>query len=431
MPVVATTRGKAKGPAPLSLGSRGAEVIRLQSLLNARLSPSPSLPLSGIFDTTVQTAVRNYQQGVRIAVDGRVGKETWYRLMKGDTATVMPAVAPAAASATPPAIATPTVQVKPAISSWTLEQKFKRVLELTPPKLPGHMRAEFMALLDPTALAIIVGTLAVWAASHAIGVGEVVDVLLLIGGVIFLGMSAIDAAGHIYDFLTLTVTADEEKDLDAAAGMLAKAVAILGVAAFAALIAKGAKRLKVGKKAPPPDQKPLAKDPGKKIAAADPNPPSQKVLDDVLKTDKGQRPAPSSYLDKTYVDNHLNKFDSGGSYITKKSTLDNYGRDKVGWPDNSQFVMPKDQMDDVLKTANGDMSVVEKELGIPKGAWQQEEMVRIDIPDPKQAGLRMPSGNEMGANKEWLPGGKLPTGYDEAVTNQLPKGTYVEGPLWK
>ncbi|HTE40783.1 MAG TPA: hypothetical protein VK629_08130, partial [Steroidobacteraceae bacterium] len=61
----------------------------------------------------------------------------------------------------------------------------------------------------------------------------------------------------------------------------------------------------------------------------------------------------------------------------------------------------------------------------------KDEMVRIDIPDAKQPGVRMPSGNEMGANDQWLPGGKLPTGYDEAVTNQLPKGSYVENPLWK
>jgi len=32
----------------------------------------------------------------------------------------------------------------------------------------------------------------------------------------------------------------------------------------------------------------------------------------------------------------------------------------------------------------------------------------------------------MGANEHWIPGGKLPTGYNEAITNQVPKGIYTE-----
>ena len=40
---------------------------------------------------------------------------------------------------------------------------------------------------------------------------------------------------------------------------------------------------------------------------------------------------------------------------------------------------------------------------------------RIDIPNPRELNLRMPSGNEAGANEFWIPGGKLPTGNLEAV----------------
>eukprot|EP01084_Bolivina_argentea_P004351 8280_1 len=35
--------------------------------------------------------------------------------------------------------------------------------------------------------------------------------------------------------------------------------------------------------------------------------------------------------------------------------------------------------------------------------------------------MRMPSGNEIGANKEWIPGGYLPTGKPEAVIDAIPK----------
>jgi hypothetical protein len=75
------------------------------------------------------------------------------------------------------------------------------------------------------------------------------------------------------------------------------------------------------------------------------------------------------------------------------------------------------------------MALIEKELGIPPGAWQGKEMVRITIPSPKDVALRMPSGNEAGANAHWIPGGRLPTGKLEAVCNAIPKGKYVETPI--
>lgn len=53
-------------------------------------------------------------------------------------------------------------------------------------------------------------------------------------------------------------------------------------------------------------------------------------------------------------------------------------------------------------------------------------MVVIEIPNPRQHNLRMPTGNEGGANDLWLAGGKLPTGHDEAVLDAIPKGGFNE-----
>jgi hypothetical protein len=100
----------------------------------------------------------------------------------------------------------------------------------------------------------------------------------------------------------------------------------------------------------------------------------------------------------------------------------------IGRPDG-QFLMPKSELDAVLKRADGDISVIERELGIPPGSWKGQELVRIDVPKPKDLNLRVPSGNEAGANDLWLPGGKLPTGQSEAVVNQIPKGSYTETPI--
>lgn len=83
-------------------------------------------------------------------------------------------------------------------------------------------------------------------------------------------------------------------------------------------------------------------------------------------------------------------------------------------------------MDEILVRTDGDMAQIGKELGIPEGDWQGQEMVVIEITDPKKNNLRIPTGNEGGANELWLAGGKLPTGHDEAVTDAIPKGQYKE-----
>lgn len=73
---------------------------------------------------------------------------------------------------------------------------------------------------------------------------------------------------------------------------------------------------------------------------------------------------------------------------------------------------------------------MEKELGIPAGAWHGREMMRIDIPNPRDLNLRMPSGNEAGTNDLGIPAGRLPTGQFEAIVNSIPKGKYEENALW-
>lgn len=141
---------------------------------------------------------------------------------------------------------------------------------------------------------------------------------------------------------------------------------------------------------------------------------------------KADRPEPSTYLPADKVDAHLARFDEGASYLVPKAALDRYGRALLGRADNSQFVMTRPEMDDMIARARGDVAVVERELGIPAGAWQGKTLVRIDIPSPRDLDLRMPNGREDGANALWLPGGKLPTGQDEAVVNQIPEGQYRE-----
>ncbi len=140
---------------------------------------------------------------------------------------------------------------------------------------------------------------------------------------------------------------------------------------------------------------------------------------------KGSRPNPSEYLPSWYIQIHQEAFANGASYLVPKSVLDKYGRAKLGRPDG-QFVMSKNDMDWAIANANGRLSDIETQLGIPAGAWAGKEIVRIDIKDVKALHLRIPTGNEAGANDLWLPGGKLPTGFWEAVVDQISQGQYTE-----
>ncbi|WP_018691112.1 hypothetical protein [Algicola sagamiensis] len=157
-------------------------------------------------------------------------------------------------------------------------------------------------------------------------------------------------------------------------------------------------------------------------------PLTQTQVQEIQAIPHGERPAPSTYLPQSYIRIHLSYFQAGASYLVSKAALDRWGRNPVGRPDG-QFVSTKSDIDNLLKKTQGDLALIEEELGIPAGTWQGKPFVRIDIPQPSQFHLRLPSGNESGANTLWIPGGRLPTGKLEAVVNPIPQGAYVETAL--
>ncbi|NJD05819.1 MAG: peptidoglycan-binding protein, partial [Methylococcaceae bacterium] len=235
-----TSGGRREVPV-LRLGNQGEEVAKLQALLNVRLVPSPGLS-GGRYDAATEQAVRQLQQAKSIRVDGIAGKDTWYHLLVGGELKL--AVAGSAPTPRAPAIAappTPPPVPKPAeeaVLTWPLEKKFTEVLTLTGSKLPGDVQKEFMMLLSPESLAMIAGTFVLLAASHAFGIGEVIDIVLLITGAYFLGRQVFEVAGDLNDFLVLTCNASDRKELDQAADHLSRVIAVIGVAAFIALLSR-------------------------------------------------------------------------------------------------------------------------------------------------------------------------------------------------
>lgn len=110
------------------------------------------------------------------------------------------------------------------------------------PKLPGETGAALKAILTPQNLAIMAGVIVVWAGSHVVGIGAIVDVILLGAGVIALGWSVFDGAEELYSFAKIAVSAKSETDLETASDHFAKAVLILGVAVIQAVLLRGQAR---------------------------------------------------------------------------------------------------------------------------------------------------------------------------------------------
>lgn len=145
---------------------------------------------------------------------------------------------------------------------------------------------------------------------------------------------------------------------------------------------------------------------------------------EIIAMPKGTRPDPSEYLSPDYIENHLQKFSDGATRFMPARNLEKYG---IAQLDGTSFVMPKDEADAMLKASTGNPRVMEKELGLPEGFLDSNEIVRIDIAEPGEFHLRMPSGNEAGANENWIPGGVLPDGASEAVVDggEIPPGDYT------
>jgi peptidoglycan hydrolase-like protein with peptidoglycan-binding domain len=67
-------------PATISLGSTGDDVKRLQRVLARQLLWNPFGPITGTFDASLETSVKDFQSSNGLAVDGVVGPATWAKL---------------------------------------------------------------------------------------------------------------------------------------------------------------------------------------------------------------------------------------------------------------------------------------------------------------------------------------------------------------
>ncbi|MFV0623282.1 TIGR02594 family protein [Sphingomonas sp. ac-8] len=93
--------------ATIERGDRGQQVQLLQHLLNTTAKPRPPLEMDGTFGAMTERAVRTYQAGRRLEVDGVVGPQTWKSLGIGGSA-----LPPAPATGGQPTRAVPIPSVR-------------------------------------------------------------------------------------------------------------------------------------------------------------------------------------------------------------------------------------------------------------------------------------------------------------------------------
>jgi len=96
----------------------------------------------------------------------------------------------------------------------------------------------------------------------------------------------------------------------------------------------------------------------------------------------------------------------------RKSDFERFGPAQV---DGTAFVIAQKDANTIINGAKIDPKSLGHSFEADRSFFLGEELVRIDISNPREFGLRLPTGNEAGANPFWLPGGQLPTGISEAV----------------
>lgn len=106
---------------------------------------------------------------------------------------------------------------------------------------------------------------------------------------------------------------------------------------------------------------------------------------------------------------------------------ENFAAYGIGQVDGTSFVLTKHDADELISSTQGNPRAMERALGLPQGFLDDNSVLRIDVPNPENYNLRVPSGNEAGANSKWLPGGYLPEGLREAVIDgaAVPPDRYI------
>jgi hypothetical protein len=112
----------------------------------------------------------------------------------------------------------------------------KTSLRRSLPRLGPEARRQVETFLKPQALAVMAAIVVAWVASHFVGIGEIIDIILVVVGVFAIGLAVFDGVDHLFKLAEGAINAGSEADLDKAGQHFAEAVAILGIQAVMAVL---------------------------------------------------------------------------------------------------------------------------------------------------------------------------------------------------
>jgi hypothetical protein len=108
--------------------------------------------------------------------------------------------------------------------------------------MPAQLQEQSSKLFKDAMLSAIVQVLSSWAASQFIGSGFQIEAVLLADGLMRTSSAVMEASENLDQSFELVRQARDERQLDAAALHLARAIGLMGIPAFIAAIWRGANR---------------------------------------------------------------------------------------------------------------------------------------------------------------------------------------------
>lgn len=98
-----------------------------------------------------------------------------------------------------------------------------------------------------------------------------------------------------------------------------------------------------------------------------------------------------------YINNHIEKFKEGGPYLISRDVYEAWVEDPIMHPQLGRpkelFITTANEIDNALISSNGDLAKLEKVLGFDSGTFSKHGgVVRIDIDNPLEYEIRLPSG---------------------------------------
>lgn len=127
-------------------------------------------------------------------------------------------------------------------------------------------------------------------------------------------------------------------------------------------------------------------------------------------------------MSPAYIKDWNDSWSEGAIRFASKSQVEKYGT--IG--SNEAFMIPKTVFDNLLKESNGNLAYIEKKLSLSDGYLSSNSTGAYLIKQQDGFEVKLPTGNEGGANVQWLPGGKTLNGTREGILDLKNSGLKFE-----